>query len=409
MLPSKVVVITHKMESRVGVRYLTNGLKVYHVPTFHVYGEATVPTIFSFFPVFRSVFLREDVDVVHGHQACSAFCIEAILHARTMGIKACFTDHSLFEFGDTGSIFINKVLKFGLSDVNHVICVSHTSRESTALRAELDPRKVSVIPNAVVADKFTPVRRRREAKRITVVALSRLVRRKGLDLLLAVIPAVCKRHPLVDFIIAGEGPMRVAAEQLREKYELHDRVRLLGNIPHDEVNSVLTKGQVFLNCSLTEAFCIGIVEATSCGLLAVATAVGGVPEVLPPGMAILAKPNVADITEKLELAFDMVFSGKVHPEALHAATRAMYSWTDVAERTLRVYYQTLQEPEPPLICKLLKYKAHSGKYAGYLAMGIMVLEYLLWIMLEFFSPIEGVDRALDTVAYVTDFQGGFKT
>ena len=37
-----------------------------------------------------------------------------------------FTDHSLFGFADAGSILGNKMLKFTLSDVDHVICVSHT-------------------------------------------------------------------------------------------------------------------------------------------------------------------------------------------------------------------------------------------------------------------------------------------
>jgi len=43
-----------------------------------------------------------------------------------MGIKACFTDHSLFGFADASSILTNKVLKFTLSEIDHVICVSHT-------------------------------------------------------------------------------------------------------------------------------------------------------------------------------------------------------------------------------------------------------------------------------------------
>jgi len=49
-----------------------------------------------------------------------------MLHARTMGIKAVFTDHSLFGFADASSIVTNKVLKFSLAGVNHAICVSHT-------------------------------------------------------------------------------------------------------------------------------------------------------------------------------------------------------------------------------------------------------------------------------------------
>jgi phosphatidylinositol glycan class A protein len=73
-----------------------------------------------------------------------------------MGLATCFTDHSLFGFKDVGSILMNKILKFFLSDVDQVICVSHTARENTVLRACLDPRSVNVIPNAVVPSQFLP-------------------------------------------------------------------------------------------------------------------------------------------------------------------------------------------------------------------------------------------------------------
>jgi phosphatidylinositol N-acetylglucosaminyltransferase subunit A len=88
--------------------------------------EATFPTIFSFFPVFRNIILRERISIVHAHASLSSLGHEAILHAKTMGLKTVFTDHSLFGFADAGSIFANKMLKFTLSDVDHVICVSHT-------------------------------------------------------------------------------------------------------------------------------------------------------------------------------------------------------------------------------------------------------------------------------------------
>ena len=51
------------------------------------------------------------------------------------------------------------------------------------------------------------------------------------------------------------------------------------------------RGDIFVNCSLTEAFCIAIVEAASCGLLVVSTKVGGVPEVLPDDLILLAEPT----------------------------------------------------------------------------------------------------------------------
>lgn len=43
--------------------------------------------------------------------------LESIMHARTMGYKAIFTDHSLFGFADTACIHMNKVLKFFISDI----------------------------------------------------------------------------------------------------------------------------------------------------------------------------------------------------------------------------------------------------------------------------------------------------
>ena len=51
------------------------------------------------------------------------------------------------------------------------------------------------------ATQFTPEERRQDSGRVTVVALSRLTYRKGVDLLNVVVPAVCRRHPHVDFII----------------------------------------------------------------------------------------------------------------------------------------------------------------------------------------------------------------
>ncbi len=62
-------------------------------------------------------------------------------------MQVVFTDHSLVGFADPASIALNKALKFALADTHAVICVSHTSRENTVLRACLPPRRVYVIPN----------------------------------------------------------------------------------------------------------------------------------------------------------------------------------------------------------------------------------------------------------------------
>ncbi|KAK3729006.1 hypothetical protein QZH41_011462, partial [Actinostola sp. cb2023] len=79
---------------------------------------------------------------------------------------------------------------------------------------------------------------------------------------------------------------------MREQEQLHNRVELLGSLEHENVRDVLVQGSIFVNTSLTEAFCMAIVEAASCGLLVVSTSVGGVPEVLPSDMIRLAEPSI---------------------------------------------------------------------------------------------------------------------
>ena len=77
-------------------------------------------------------------------------------------------------------------------------------------------------------------------------------------------------------------------------------MELLGRVPHEKVRDTLCRGHIFLNTSLTEAFCIAIIEAASCGLVVVSTDVGGIPEVLPPNMIRLAKPEASSLCYKLE-------------------------------------------------------------------------------------------------------------
>ena len=92
----KVTVLTHAYGDRCGVRYMTNGLKVYYAPRTPVYNGATCPDIFGNFKLLRLILLRERVTVLHAHQAFSVMGHEAVFHARTMGYKCVFTDHSLF-------------------------------------------------------------------------------------------------------------------------------------------------------------------------------------------------------------------------------------------------------------------------------------------------------------------------
>ncbi|GKT76300.1 glycosyltransferase family 4 protein [Colletotrichum tofieldiae] len=427
----KVIIITHAYEGRSGVRNLTNGLRVYHVPFLVIFRSATFPTVFSFFPILRNILIREQIEIVHGHASLSSFCHEAILHARTMGLRTVFTDHSLFGFADAASILTNKILKFSLSDVDHVICVSHTCKENTVLRASLDPLMVSVIPNAVVAENFRPLdypssdavgqafgqnpppaHHLGPNDVITIVVISRLFYNKGTDLLTAAIPRILENHPNTRFIIAGSGPKAIDLEQMIEQNVLQDRVEMLGPIRHEEVRDVMVRGHIYLHPSLTEAFGTVIVEAASCGLYVVCTQVGGIPEVLPSHMTVFAKPEEDDLVIATGRAIAALRANKVRTERFHEQVQKMYSWTNVAIRTERVYHGItgeLSEAEfygfdtanPStfgnsrvrsfaLIDRLKRYYG-CGIWAGKLFCLCVIVDYLLFLFLELWFPREQID------------------
>ncbi|KAJ3370350.1 hypothetical protein GGF31_004180 [Allomyces arbusculus] len=382
--------------ARVGIRWLTNGLKVYYLPQIVLPSQASFPTIFGHLAYFRDIMIRERIQLVHGHQAFSSMCLEYILHARTMGLNACFTDHSLFGFNNTGAIMINKVLKFVLSDVDHVICVSHTSRENTVLRAALNPTCVSVIPNAVIADDFLPDPKAVDPNWVTIVCVTRLVYNKGADLLTQVIPRVCAALPNVRFIIAGDGAKRVDLEQMREQHVLQSRVQLLGAVPHAQVRSVLVQGQIFLNTSLIEAFGTAMVEAACAGLHVVSTRVGGVPEILPRELLTFCdRPHPVDLSTTLIRVVREL--GPNDLWATHRVVRDMYAWSDVAARTENVYRGVVQRGgvwDRELVDRLVLYRS-GGLVAGLLFCLAVTVDLLLLNLLEWWRPRDQIDVVPD--------------
>jgi phosphatidylinositol glycan class A protein len=133
---------------------------------------------------------------------------------------------------------------------------------------------------------------------------------------------------------------------------------------------VLNQGQIYLCTSLTEAFGISIIEAASAGLFIVSTKVGGVPEVLPKDMIEFVSPNSSgkaprfqlrnrsriawltgcctDVVRALSIAVETIKSGIHDPLLAHQRLQGMYTWSNVAERTERVYDKAMTRPERDL-------------------------------------------------------------
>lgn len=71
----QVIVVTHAYGNRAGVRYMTNGLKVYYTPMTPFVDQDSFPTFSVFFPLFRNILIREKITIVHGHQVSEHDCL----------------------------------------------------------------------------------------------------------------------------------------------------------------------------------------------------------------------------------------------------------------------------------------------------------------------------------------------
>ena len=298
---------------------------------------------------------------------------------------------------------------------------------------------VSVIPNAVVAENFQPLSLQKSSKSsisnlgyhshhqarprplgahdtITIVVISRLFYNKGTDLLIAAIPRILAKDRNVRFIIAGSGPKAIDLEQMLERRVLQDRVEMLGPVRHEEVRDVMVRGHIYLHPSLTEAFGTVIVEAASCGLYVVCTRVGGIPEVLPQHMTQFAKPEEDDLVAATVRAIAALRANRIRTDRFHEQVKTMYSWTDVARRTERVYdgiTGAISEEEFygdhfgggwsatrgragiqsfALIDRLKRYYG-CGIWAGKLFCICVVVDYLLFVFLEMWAPRCNIDIA----------------
>jgi len=231
-----------------------------------------------------------------------------------------------------------------------------------------------------------------------VVIMSRLVYRKGVDLLVEVIPLICHKHPNVDFIIGGDGKKKILLEEMTEREKLQNRIDILGSIPHEFVRDVLVQGHIFLNCSLTESFCIAILEAASCGLFVVSTNVGGIPEVLPDDMIHLSVPKLSSLVNGLSF----VISEKIKndnlttfdPSVFHERIKSMYSWRKTAQNTINVYEEVLNKPQLTFLQRTERYRS-VGCFSGLIAWFYAMTLYYFLMIIEWLQPRDMIDVVPD--------------
>jgi glycosyltransferase involved in cell wall biosynthesis len=122
----------------------------------------------------------------------------------------------------------------------------------------------------------------------TILSAGRLVPWKGLDVLIEIM----KDLPDWRLIIVGDGPEREKLESRIMNYELGKRVKLLGQIPRDELLQHLAGADVFVLNTSFESFSFQVVEAMNIGTPVITTRIGNLEEIITDAKeGVLVEPN----------------------------------------------------------------------------------------------------------------------
>jgi glycosyltransferase involved in cell wall biosynthesis len=230
--------------------------------------------------------------------------------------------------GGARTRFLRTTRNAALRSARHVFCPSAYLRD-VALRWGLDPTKVSVLPNPAPPVPLLPARDElRNGFQLDgrVLAFAgRLGPQKALGVALEAVAAV----PDVTLIIAGDGPDRRALERRATELALEGRVRFLGSVSREQVLRLFRAADASVLSSAWENFPHTVVEALAVGCPVIATAVGGVPEVVRDGENGLLVPanDVPALAAAIRRFFD---DGELRQRLAAAAPESVAGYTEQA-------------------------------------------------------------------------------
>jgi glycosyltransferase involved in cell wall biosynthesis len=192
---------------------------------------------------------------------------------------------------------------------------------------------------------------------LRIVTIGRLVRRKGVDTVIAALAGV----PGAELIVAGGPPAGqlagdAEARRLRDVAEAHGvarRVRFTGQVAHQNVPALLRSADLVVSDPWYEPFGIVPLEAMACGTPVVVSAVGGHLDTVADGRTGLLVPPRDPAA--LAAALRGLLADPGRRAAMGAAgterVRRRYRWGRIAEETLAVYERVAAPPRvtsPPL-------------------------------------------------------------
>jgi glycosyltransferase involved in cell wall biosynthesis len=201
------------------------------------------------------------------------------------------------DYGTQGSAWRRLLIRFALRRATLVTAGSHFQK-ALCRRAGVPESKLRLAPLGVDTERFRPAPNRQRGKTIVQAASLTPVKQQGL--LLESAARARATLPDLEVVIAGEGPEGERLRQQAAALGLAPHARWLGARPHLEMPAIYQQAQLYVQTSRHESQGMAVVEALACGLPALGTPVGLLPEVAALPAALEAESLAAQIVNLLD-------------------------------------------------------------------------------------------------------------
>jgi N-acetyl-alpha-D-glucosaminyl L-malate synthase BshA len=238
---------------------------------------------------------REGLDILHVHyaipHATTAWLAREMMKAqRPLRVVTTLHGTDITLVGQEASFY--EITKFSIERSDEVTAVSNFLRDETYRTFGCSDCNVEVIPNFVNLQEYRPdPSASRDAlapagHRI-IAHVSNFREVKRVRDVVRIFARIRKAMPAT-LIMVGDGPDRADAEREADQLGVRDDVRFLGRL--DQLVKILQASDLFLLPSQTESFGLAALEAMACGVPAVASRAGGLPEVIDDGASGILEP-----------------------------------------------------------------------------------------------------------------------
>jgi starch synthase len=295
-----------------------------------------------------------DADVVHAHTWYAD--MGALWISQLYRIPLVVTLHSMeplrpWKADQLGSGYLvsSWIEKTAVEAAHRVIAVSHKMREDILAHFGADPARVVVIHNGIDPDLFKRTEAREALDRLGVrqpyvLFVGRITDQKGIFHLLEASGRLPQGVQVVVCASAPDTP-EIEARLRRAVAERPNVLWINEMVPVDVVTQLYSHAAVFACPSVYEPFGLINLEAMACQAPVVASAVGGILEVVEDGKTGLLVPPAQPeaLAESITRVLANPELGRRMGQAGRRRVEAHFSWTSIAERTEQVYAEAIAE------------------------------------------------------------------